>query len=51
MLLHHAGFFANLVLFIDTRCTVDKPANLSALLIMLQSSKVDSCMLKHLVHL
>ncbi len=51
MLLHHAGLFANLVLLIDRRCTVDTPASASALLIVLQSSKVESCMLKHLVHL
>ena len=51
MLRHHAGLFANLVLFIDMRCTVGLPASVSALLIVLQSSKVESCMLKHLVHM
>ncbi len=35
----------------DRRCTVDTPASVSALLIVLQSSKVESCMLKHLEHL
>ena len=51
MLLHHAGLVANIALFIDRRCTVDMPASVSALLIVLQPSKVESCMLKHLVHL